>query len=156
MTPAITAPLAASLEAVAAVMKAAHDPWWIIASAAVALHGADPGRVGDVDVLLGIEDAMRILPTIGVTAERGSAHPDFRSAIFGVWRAAPLAIEFMAGFSYRDGAGWQPVRPESRECIDVRGAMLFVPSRTELRDLLRAFGRPKDIERARRLAVLQK
>lgn len=46
----VTPALSASLSAIGSVMAEAHDPWWIIASAAVALHGADPGHVSDVDV----------------------------------------------------------------------------------------------------------
>jgi len=47
----ISLPLSASLKAVGTIMDAACDPWWIIASGAVALHGADTGQVADVDAL---------------------------------------------------------------------------------------------------------
>jgi len=57
--------LSASLNAIGNVMAGADDPWWIIASAAVALHGADPGHVADVDVLLSIRDARRYCQTYG-------------------------------------------------------------------------------------------
>jgi len=89
--------LVASLEAVAEVMENAQDPWWIIASAAVALHGADPGPVGDVDVLLSLSDARRIIQTIGLALQPGSntarmvtGAPSFRQrASVSRWTARP-------------------------------------------------------------------
>jgi hypothetical protein len=150
----IDARLLATLKTVADVMNAARAPWWIIASAAVALHGADPEHIGDVDVLLSIADATRILPSLGIPTEKGSKHPDFRSTIFGTWGRAPLPIEFMAGFSYRSKTQWLPVEPRTRKPIAVDGVTVFAPERAELIGLLTAFGRPKDIERARRLAAL--
>lgn len=144
-------PLTATLRSVADIMREAQDPWWIIAGAAVALHGADPGHVTDVDVLTSISDATRILRLLGVEPAPGSTHPDFRSDVFGTWTEAPLAIEIMAGFHYRSGRDWLPVHPASRAPVTVQGAIVFVPDRQELRGLLMAFGRPKDLERVRRL-----
>jgi len=65
--------LSASLKAVGTIMDAACDPWWIIASGAVALHGADTGQVADVDVLLSVTDATRILPAIDIEPQLGFA-----------------------------------------------------------------------------------
>ncbi|QGP80102.1 hypothetical protein GL174_02380 [Sphingobium sp. CAP-1] len=135
-------------------MDAASDRWWIIASAAVALHGADAGMVADVDVLLSVADAARILPAIGVTARQEAGSDRFRSVLFGAWRDAPLPVEFMAGFHYRSTAGWREVQPQTRCTVQIDGITLFVPDRLELRQLLAGFGRPKDQERARRLAAL--
>jgi hypothetical protein len=146
--------LAASLKAVASVMNAASDRWWIIASAAVALHGADAGTVADVDVLLSVADAARILPAIGVTARKDTGGERFRSILFGTWREAPLPVEFMAGFHYRSTAGWREVQPQTRCPIQIDGVTLFIPDRLELQQLLTGFGRPKDRERASRLAAL--
>lgn len=135
-------------------MDEAQDPWWVIASAAVALHGADPGHVSDVDVLLSVADAMRILPRIGVQLRSGSAHPTFHSRIFGIWTGTALPVEFMADFQRLSGEGWLSVQPATRQAVEVDGVIIFVPERLELQALLAAFGRPKDIERARRLAAL--
>lgn len=135
-------------------MIKARDPWWVIASAAVALHGVDPGHVADVDVLLSVADARRILPTIGIQLRKGVAHPAFRSSIFGTWTGAtPLPVEFMADFHRRSGEAWLPVQPATRQRIEVDGVVVFLPERTELQAMLTAFGRPKDLERARSLAA---
>ena len=146
--------LSAALAATGILMDEAQDPWWIIASAAVAIHGADPGHVSDVDVLLSVADAIRILPRIGVQLRSGSAHPTFRSRIFGIWTGTALPVEFMADFQCLSARGWQPVQPATRQPIEVDGVIVFVPDRSELQALLGAFGRPKDIERARSLAAL--
>ncbi|WP_353204138.1 hypothetical protein [Sphingomonas sp.] len=146
--------LVAALRAVAEVMAAAHDPWWIIASAAVALHGADAGVVADVDVLLSRDDALRIMPTIGLEVVGGSASAMFRSGIFTTWRGAALPVEFMADFAYRSGPDWVTFAPTTRRAIDVSGTTVFVPERGELHQLLLAFGRPKDLARARSLEAL--
>jgi len=146
--------LSGSLTAVGNLLVDASDPWWIIASAAVALHGANPGHVADVDVLLSVADARRILPTIGIEVERGSAHASFRSSIFAKWNGTtPLPVEFMANFHHRSGERWLPVQPATRLRIDVDGVSVFVPERVELQTMLTSFGRPKDLERARSLAA---
>jgi len=58
LDPALTAPLAA----VAAAASEAAGHWWVIGSAAAALHGAEAGLVGDVDLLFAEPgDARRML-----------------------------------------------------------------------------------------------
>lgn len=150
----VTPALLASLNEIGNVMVEAHDPWWVIASAAVALHGADPGVVADVDVLLSVLDARRILPTIDIELRQGSVHPAFQSSIFGTWTGAALPVEFMADFHCRSGLAWVPVQPATRQSIEIDGAIVFVPEKAELQAMLAAFGRPKDIERARSLAAV--
>jgi len=149
----VSPPLSASLNAIGNVMAEAHDPWWIIASAAVALHGADPGHVADVDVLLSIADARRILPAIGIELRPGSAHVAFRSSIFGSWTGTALPVEFMADFYRRSDEAWLLIRPVTRQLVEVEGVAVFIPEKMELQAMLTAFGRPKDMERARSLAA---
>ena len=147
--------LSASLNAVGDIMAEARDPWWIIASAAVALHGANSGHVADVDVLLSVVDARRILPPIGIELRQGSAHAAFRSSIFGIWTGTALPVEFMADFHRRSGEAWLPVQPATRQRIEVDGGVIvFAPEKPELQAMLAAFGRPKDKERARHLAAV--
>jgi hypothetical protein len=150
----ISSALSESLDAISAIMDQAYDPWWIIASAAVALHGADAGHVADVDVLLSVPDAKRILPTIGIELQGGSAHPAFRSSIFGTWCDTALPVEFMADFQVMLGEEWLPVQPTTRQVVRAGNGIVFVPEKAELQALLTSFGRPKDMERARRLASI--
>jgi hypothetical protein len=136
-----------TLAMIADVSAAATEPWWIIASAAVVLHGANT-TVADVDLLMGSTDARRILENLGVSSIPDTGHPQFRSKIFGTWREPPLPVEIFADFSLRAAKGWRSIRLETRERIEVAGRALFVPSKEELRSLLLSFGRAKDLERA--------
>lgn len=150
----ISPALSESLNAIGSIMHQAQDPWWIIASAAVALHGVDPGHVSDVDVLLSVPDARRVLPTIGIEVREGSAHAAFRSSIFGTWSGTALPVEFMADFHLLSGAEWLPVQPKTRQAVRVGSVVVFIPEKAELQAMLTIFGRPKDMERARRLAAV--
>lgn len=134
-------------------MREATDDWWVIASAAAALHGVDRPEVGDVDVLVSERDALAVLGRQGVSPLTMAPHPQFRSRVFGRLETAPMTIEIMAGFCFRTQAGWRPVAPRSREKVDLDGVALFIPSREELAEILIAFGRPKDLERARQLTA---
>ncbi|MCP4561541.1 MAG: hypothetical protein GY873_04290 [Bosea sp.] len=150
----LPAPLIETLGSVAAIMEEARGPWWIIASAAAALHGAKPITVADVDVLLGVEDIGRILPLIGIELYPAAPNPLFRSKVLAKWPAPPVPVDLMAGFEHRVGDGWRPVWPTTRLAIAVGAATVYVPERYELQRIIAGFGRPKDLERARLLAEL--
>lgn len=152
----LPAPLVETFGSVAAIMATARDPWWIIASAAAALHGASPITVADVDVLLSVEDISRILPVLGIEPYQGPPNPLFRSKILAKWPAAPVPVDLMAGFEHRVGEAWHPVRPATRQAVTVGAATVYVPRRDELRQIIAGFGRPKDLERARLLAALHR
>lgn len=135
----------------------AADPWWIIGSAAVALHGGPVPRIKDVDLVMSAADAERFLRRAGVEPRRGTGDGRFRSLVFGTWsssggRAAPpIAVEAFGGFELRAAGAWREVTLETREEMRVGAARVFVPSREELVSLLRSFGRAKDLDRARLL-----
>ena len=132
-----------TLQRIAAAMRGAQDAWWIIGSAAVALHGGQPIAVRDVDVLMSAADVRRIVPGLGVALTPGVPDDRFHSELFCTWHAPPLSVAFMGGFHIRGEA----LVPATREAI--RG--VFVPARGELLAMLERFGRPKDLERARLL-----
>ena len=144
----LTPALRQTLATVARAFVGADDPWWIISSAAVALHGAGPIEARDVDVLVSLRDARRFLAAQGIEAIKGLDHPLFRSELFGVWRAAPLPVEIMAGFQVYVDRRWTEVKPLTREAVELDGQRLFIPGRAELASMLRSFGRPKDLDRA--------
>lgn len=144
---ALTPALATTLERVAAAMTGAREPWWVIGSAAVVLHGGATGAK-DVDVLLSVRDVEAVATGLGMTAGPGGEHPLFRSARFLRWDGAPLPVEFMAGFAVRSGDAWWPVEPVSRERVAIGHEVVFVPARDELRAMLLRFGREKDVARA--------
>ena len=126
-----------------AALAAACDPWWVIGSAAAALHGART-PVADIDVLLSVRDAAALLPRLGLAVAAGRPDDRFRSEVFARWTGAALPIEFMAGLCTREGDAWAPVHLSTR--VVVGG--VAVPSRRELAALMRRFGRDKDLARA--------
>jgi hypothetical protein len=136
---------------VADAIVGAADDWWIIGSAAVALHGASVPDPRDVDLLMSAHDAELFLGRVGGRPRIGKPSEQFRSMVFGTWHGPPLPVEVMGDFSLATATGWRPILPSTREGKAVDGRELFVPSVAELKELLRSFGRPKDLERARLL-----
>ncbi len=134
-------------------MRDAQDPWWVISSAAVALHGVVPIEVGDVDVLMSVGDARRLMDALGITPIEDGTSSLFRSTLFGRWETPPLVAEIMAGFHVATAAGWTEVLPRTRVPILVEGCVVYMPDRAELAGMLSLFGRPKDLERARFLTL---
>lgn len=139
--------LEAALEQAASLLATARDPWWVIGSAAVALHGADPGRVADVDILTSADDAERLLRTAGATRDRSAPRTHFRS-VYGRLASSGLAIEIMGGLEVLAGDAWVAVRPRTRVAVAVGSSVVFIPDRQELVAILQRFGRPKDLARA--------
>lgn len=149
LPPALTALLAS----LAAELAPCREPWWLIGSAAMALHGA-PVEVRDVDLLLGLADAEAFLATRGTTAQRGTPSELFSSEIFASLPAPPYTIELFAGFRVREGANWRSLVPQTREARPVGGPRVFVPSVAELIAWGRLFGRSKDAAREPLLQAL--
>ncbi|MGI8930816.1 MAG: hypothetical protein ACR2FK_00330 [Sphingomicrobium sp.] len=134
-----------TLAEIAESLAGAEAPWWIIGSAAVALHGADVGRIADVDVLVGRADAVRLCRTWGLSPAQNTGDGKFRSSLFACWRGSPLPVEVMADTQVFADGGWHPVHFETRQAT---AGGLFVPARAELVAMLKLFGRTKDLRRA--------
>ncbi len=148
----LSADLRQTLVMTADALAGAQDPWWVIASAAVALHGVGPVEVGDVDLLMSVGDARRLMDGLGVAPIENGASSLFRSTLLGRWETPPLVVEIMAGFHVATSARWTEVLPRTRVPVLVEGCAVYVPERAELAGMLRLFGRPKDLERVRLLA----
>jgi hypothetical protein len=151
---AIDAALASTLDGLGDALAGCRDPWWIIGSAAMALHGAQVS-VADVDVLLSPDDAAALLAVWGEPLPPASATATFRSRIFyrSEMRFA-LPVELMAGFEVLSGGLWQPVMPRARVAKHFGGTILFIASVADLLAMCKLFGRPKDAVRAAVLATL--
>jgi len=147
----VTPALADTLAMVAEAASGAMEPWWIIGSAAVVLHGRAVPHVKDVDLLMSAGDAEVLLRRVGAQPGRGEADERFRSTVFGCWTGPPIPIEVFGGFSVAVAGRWRDVFLSTRESVSVGGARVFVPSVEELVRLLHSFGRPKDLERAQLL-----
>ncbi|KQN93904.1 hypothetical protein ASE95_03120 [Sphingomonas sp. Leaf231] len=135
--------LDAALSQVAAAWRFARDPWWVIGSAAVWLHGVAT-TVADIDVLASARDAEAMIAAWPGAVTTGAAGARFRSHPFARLDGAALPVEVMADLEVRVDRRWQSVRPLTR--VACRG--VFVPDRAELATILRRFGRAKDLGRA--------
>ena len=138
----------ASLGPLVRAMVVARDEWWIIGSAAVALHGGDPGTIADVDVITSRRDLDALHETLPLTDTPESGKPMFASERFGRWSEPELDVEFMTGLKLLERGSWQPIVPRTRCEICFGNLALFVPEKAELIELLRRFGRDKDLRRA--------
>jgi len=142
-----------ALAEVAEALAAAEDDWWLIGGAAVALHGlAIP--IADIDVLMSRRDIVRVIARLGIEPVEGVAIDRIRSETWVRWTAPSLAVDLMTRLEVRTGEHWRRVAPGTRQAIGIEGRTLYVPTRPELVDILRLFGRPKDLERAEGLARL--
>lgn len=144
----MTAKLAQTLAMVAEAASCAREAWWIIGSAAVALHGRPLADVKDVDLLMSATDAEAFLRCVGEPISGGEPNKRFRSLVFGIWNKPPLPVEVMGGFSVASARGWRSVSLHTREAVSVGGMHVYVPSARELAQLLHLFGRAKDLDRA--------
>jgi hypothetical protein len=150
---AVSPELATALADVAARMRGAERPWWIVGSAAVALHGAQTS-VADIDLLTDAATARAVLASAGLPARPGAGSRLFRSEVFGTIAAGPLPVEVMGALWLGEEGGWRRVSLVTRQPVEVGGATLWVPDRAELVALLRRFGRAKDLARAALLEAL--
>jgi hypothetical protein len=144
----VTPELAAGLTAVAAAMADTPDDWWIIGSAAVALHGGTPLTVADIDVLTSRATALRLADLWSATPDPPGDSALFRSAVHFEHRLGGATVDVMAELEVGGPGGWTLLQPRSRIAIAVGGVTLYAPDRAELIEILGRFGRPKDLERA--------
>ena len=150
----IDATLAGALAGVGALMeREARGAWWIIGSAAVALHGADAGTVADIDVLTDRDDAARLLEVTGRQPDAAAPRDLFRS-VYGRFAVGAFAVEIMGGLEVARAGRWHRVRPAERQTFVIDGQHVFAPPRDDLIAILRLFGRPKDLARAAALTVV--
>ncbi|WP_298467616.1 hypothetical protein [uncultured Erythrobacter sp.] len=138
----------ATLRRVSRLLEAADDPWWVIGSAAVALHGGDPGAIADIDVITSRRDLDWLYEKLPLTNTPEEGKPMFRSERFGRWSEPEFDVEFMAGLTLQVDGEWLPVQPQTRRAIQIGKAHVFVPEREELIAILQMFGREKDLRRA--------
>ncbi len=139
--------LEATLAAIQPALAAAQHPWWILGSAAVALHGAELAEIRDVDVLLDPRDCAAVFERLGIAVRSGQGDGQFRSEVFQRWDQASLPVELFAGFRLFEQGAWHELLPESRVAVLVGEVTVYLPERTELIAILQRFGRPKDLLR---------
>lgn len=132
----------------AQALAGAADDWWIIGSAAVALHGGDPGTIADMDVIVSRRDIDALYERLPLADTPDESKAMFRSQRFGLWSEPPMPVEFMACLELLTDGSWAQVQPQTRQSVQVDGLEIFVPERDDLIAILQRFGREKDLRRA--------
>lgn len=149
---ASTDPLEQTLLQLAPALACARQPWWVIASAAVKLHTGSDMQVRDLDLLLAREDVEAVFAALDLPVTPGGSDGLFRSEVFARYEGAPLPVELFAGFELFRAGQWQAILPKSRELVRWGRAEAYVPHASELTEMLRQFGREKDLIRAEMLS----
>jgi len=121
----------------------------------MALHGFDPGLIGDVDILTSERDACALGRRLKCDNQAETDDDLFRSKKFFRLETKGLPLEIMAGLEVRHRDLWQPVRPRTRQNISRSGLSLFVPDLDELVEIFTLFGRRKDLERVNTMRAIR-
>ncbi|MGR6430580.1 hypothetical protein ACU5AY_06625 [Rhizobium sp. PAMB 3174] len=150
----VPADLALDLSRLVEAMSGFEGRWWIIGSAAMALHGVEGIDPNDIDILVSADDARRLSTRWKIEPFAMPPHPRFRSEVFLRKPLAAREAEVMGGFEVMTVGGWTPVEPRDRIVVSHAGGMLYVPSIAEIIDMCRQFGREKDLARLVLLARL--
>jgi hypothetical protein len=140
--------LQTAIEFAAAIMPANAGDWWIIGSGAMNLCGVET-EARDVDVLGSEATIAAVVKSLDLKPFPPSNDPLFRSLMFArhdLPDAVP--VEFMGGFEVRAGGVWQPLVIHSRREIKTPNGPVFVPELEEQIEILKLFGRDKDLKRA--------
>lgn len=142
--------LANALAAIGEAVPPDAGDWWIIGSTAMTLSGIETREPDDVDVLGPARMLLDLLRRWGVepgearSSDRFRSHPYARASLPGC-----TPIETMGDLHVRHGDAWLPVRPRTRIAVAMGRHTFHVPALAEQIEILRLFGRPKDIEKAR-------
>jgi hypothetical protein len=134
------------LGTLAEMLAEAEDDWCLIGGTALVLLEVPSVRVRDMDVVLSVRDAERVLGRLGVVPPRPEPSERFRSRVYAQI-GDDIQFDLMAGFEVRTETGWESVPPQPSIEMGVGAHSIFVPSREEMARILRMFGRPKDLER---------
>lgn len=153
---ALNAALISALGELPALLRYCQDDYWIISSAAVALHIQQDIGAADIDLLVSRADGHKLMQQYRLTNQADQRHALFRSSLLLQYHEFALPVEIMAELTVKSGSGWQPIRPQSRQQIMTGGNFFFLPDREELAAMLACFGRPKDLERLDLLAAYRR
>ncbi len=144
----LTPDIASTLTLYAKHLQSTHDEWWVIGSAAVALHGTDPGPINDIDILVSVPDALQLAKKWQCPNTANTGSERFRSRVLLKPGFGNFPVQIMAGLAYRKLGKWQLLAPKTRQKVLLKSTTLFIPERAEFIEILRSFGRTKDIVRA--------
>lgn len=134
-------------------LAALSEPWTIIGSGALMMAGLPVEDCPDLDIVTTQAGAAR-LEGAWARWRQADYAPDpaaaFRSR-FSRYLAPEGAVEVMGDLTRRTEGGWTPVTVRAIETRRFAGVDLPLPTPAEQLRILREFGRPKDLAKARAL-----
>jgi signal peptidase I len=102
--------------------------------------------VRDIDILLSVADAKRIMGQLGVVSLPDQGSDRFCSQVYAQV-GETIQFDFMAGLKVRANDGRVPVSPRPTSRVMFGEWPIYLPSRADMAGILRLFGRPKDLAR---------
>lgn len=116
----------------------------LFGTAVLELMGIGDFRATDLDIIVGVEEAMALAAAAGIDPGGEGGNDRFRSAVHLHVDAAPLVIDVMAGMRVRAAGSWVPYEPAETVRIEVEGRQFRAVSLADLRRFYRLAGRVKD------------
>lgn len=145
-------PLCGAFAAIAEAAPADRDDWWIIGSAAMVLCGVSGIEPEDVDILGSRATVGHFLHRWGVEAGEPGPNARFRSYPYvRVQLAGCTPIETMGDLDVLHAGEWKRLSPKTRMAVRAGGGLLHVPALEEQAEILRIFGREKDLAKLRHI-----
>ncbi|GKY86964.1 hypothetical protein [Sinisalibacter aestuarii] len=139
----------AALKLLSGLLAEAHQPWWLIGPAAVALLGGEAGSYTRFEVIVSPGDARRLAEARGLDLARGPATALQRARKSLSLPLGGIEARLMVWAEQHLGGRWVPMQPKTRVAIDLGdGRQVFTPDRAELISLLKRTGRARDLARA--------
>lgn len=130
-------------------LAATRDAWCIVAGAATAIHTGDWSDVQDIDVVVSLSDAHRLIARSGFIDRTDGGNAFYRSSVFAT-RPGSVEIDIFADFEICVAGVWSSVRPRPTP-VETPAGTVFVPEVHEQLAMTRMLGREKDDTRIRKL-----
>lgn len=135
-------------------LSALAEPWCVIGSAAMMIAGAPVGDCPDLDIMTTGAGAATLETAWEVWRDRAYAPTSggvFRSRFSG-YAFHGGRVEVMGDLLLMQAGRWTPVLIPDAVPTVFAGRRVNIPTRQAQIDLLRLFGRPKDLAKAALLA----
>jgi hypothetical protein len=116
----------------------------LFGTAVLELMGIGDFRATDLDVIVGMEEAVALAAAAGIDPGGEGGNDRFRSAVHLHVDTAPLVIDVMACMRVRTAESWVLYEPAETARIEVEGRQFCVVSLADLRRFYRLAGRAKD------------
>jgi hypothetical protein len=133
-------------------LSVTQDPWCIVAGAATALHTGDWSDVRDIDVVVSLPDAHRLIARSGFIDRTDGGNDAFRSKVYAT-RPGPVEIDIFADFEICTAVEWSRIDPVPVP-IETPAGTIYVPEVREQLAITRMLGRAKDGPRIIKLEKL--